>query len=444
MSNAATGEAESAYAWVRLMAAVLLGTIGSVGFWAVVVTLPAVQAEFAVQRADASLPYTLAMVGFGLGGVVIGRLVDRFGIVLPVIWATLVLGLAFIASAAAPNLTTFAVANLVIGVGCSATFAPLVADISHWFTRRLGIAVAICASGNYLGGAVWPPIVQGLLDGTIWPAGCAARWQNGGGAPPAGARPRSRSASSASPPCCRWCWCCGGGSRRTRQRRPRRWRATPMPRSASTPTPCSPCCAWPGVACCVAMAMPQVHIVAYCGDLGYGVARGAEMLSLMLGFGIVSRIASGFVADRIGGVATLLIGSVLQGVALFLYLLFDGLASLYVISALFGLFQGGIVPMYAVIVRQYFPPKMAGTLVGLVIMSTIAGMALGGWLSGAIFDAHGDLLPSPSRTGSPGTSSTGRSPCFCSCGATGCAWPRPEAGHRRPARSASAAKRPAT
>jgi MFS family permease len=135
--------------------------------------------------------------------------------------------------------------------------------------------------------------------------------------------------------------------------------------------------------------MPQVHIVAYCGDLGYGVARGAEMLSLMLGFGILSRIASGFVADRIGGVATLLIGSVLQGVALFLYLLFDGLSSLYAISALFGLFQGGIVPMYAVIVREYFPPKLAGTLVGLVIMATIAGMALGGWMSGWIFDLTG-------------------------------------------------------
>jgi len=144
-----------------------------------------------------------------------------------------------------------------------------------------------------------------------------------------------------------------------------------------------------GVACCVAMSMPQVHIVAYCGDLGYGVARGAEMLSLMLGFGIVSRVASGFVADRIGGVATLLIGSVLQGVALLLYLLFDGLASLYVISALFGLFQGGIVPMYAVIVRAYFPPRLTGTLVGIVIMATIAGMALGGWLSGAIFDHTG-------------------------------------------------------
>ena len=144
-----------------------------------------------------------------------------------------------------------------------------------------------------------------------------------------------------------------------------------------------------GVACCVAMSMPQVHIVAYCGDLGYGVARGAEMLSMMLGFGIISRIASGFIADRIGGVRTLLLGSVLQGAALFLYLWFDGLVSLYVISALFGLFQGGIVPSYAIIVREYFSPREAGTRLGLVLMATLLGMALGGWMSGFIFDLTG-------------------------------------------------------
>ena len=144
-----------------------------------------------------------------------------------------------------------------------------------------------------------------------------------------------------------------------------------------------------GIACCVAMSMPQVHLVAYCGDLGYGAARGAEMLSLMLGFGIVSRIASGFIADRIGGVRTLLLGSVLQGTALFLYLFFDGLTSLYVISALFGLFQGGIVPSYAIIVREYFSPREAGTRIGLVLMATLLGMALGGWMSGAIFDFTG-------------------------------------------------------
>ena len=144
-----------------------------------------------------------------------------------------------------------------------------------------------------------------------------------------------------------------------------------------------------GFACCVAMSMPQVHIVAYCGDLGYGVARGAEMLSIMLGFGIVSRLGSGFIADRIGGLATVLVGSGLQALSLALYLFFDGLASLYVISAIFGLVQGGIVPSYAIIIREDFPAREAGARVGIVIMATIFGMAFGGWMSGAIFDLTG-------------------------------------------------------
>jgi MFS family permease len=144
-----------------------------------------------------------------------------------------------------------------------------------------------------------------------------------------------------------------------------------------------------GVACCVAMAMPQVHIVAYCGDLGFGAARGAEMLSLMLACGIVSRLVSGMICDRIGGLRTLLLGSVLQGLALLLFIPFDGLVSLYLISALFGLFQGGLVPSYAIIVREHFPPAEAGARVGTVLMATLLGMALGGWMSGKVFDLTG-------------------------------------------------------
>jgi MFS family permease len=366
-----TGEAESAYAWLRLTASLLIGTFGSVGMWSVVVALPAVQAEFGVARADASLPYTLAMIGFGAGTVIIGRLVDRLGIVLPLVGGTLLLGLSFVASGFAPSLVTFAIANLLIGIGSSATFAPLIADISHWFTRRLGIAVAVCASGNYLGGALWPPVVRRLIEAQGWRANqvvvgiiCIAAML------PLVLILRRRLAA------------------------PQAAAATAAAGSASASLGLHPyalfallCLA--GLSCCIAMSMPQVHIVAYCGDLGYGVARGAEMLSLMLGFGIVSRIASGFIADRIGALATLLIGSLLQGVALLLYLQFDGLTPLYVISALFGLFQGGIVPMYAVIVREYFPPRLAGTLLGIVIMSTILGMAVGGWMSGAIFDLTG-------------------------------------------------------
>lgn len=369
-----TGEAhpETPYAWLRLAVSVLLGTIGSVGMWSVVVALPAVQAEFGSARAGASMPYTLAMIGFGCGAISLGRLVDKWGMILPSLIATTALSVGFVISGFAPSLFLFALANFVIGYGSSATFAPIIADISHWFTRRRGIAVAICAAGNYVGGAVWPPIVQAMIASHGWRTNqiligifCLLSML------PLLLLLRTRLAPSAT----------AAAETSVRQARTANLGLSPNALFALL------CLA--GIGCCIAMSMPQVHIVAYCADLGYGVANGANMLSLMLGFGIVSRVASGFIADRIGGLATLLIGSALQGLALFLYLLADGLAPLYVISALFGLFQGGIVPMYAVVMREFFPPEQAGTRVGIVITSTILGMALGGWMSGAIFDLTG-------------------------------------------------------
>lgn len=355
--------------WLRLLTALAFTTVGGVGMWSVVVALPAVQAEFGVARGGASLPYTLQMIGLGFGGVAMGRLADRFGIVVPATAGILLLAAGYVAAALAPNIMVFALAHgLLIGVGSSASFGPMISDVSLWFARRRGIAVAICASGNYIAGAVWPPLVQDLIASYGWrtthlviaaaclvlmlPLALGLRR-----APPRAAV----SAATANAP----------------------------RRLAIGPGALQALLVVAGLCCCIAMAMPQVHIVAYCGDLGYGVAHGAEMLSLMLGLGIVSRIGSGFLADRIGGLPTLLLGSVLQGLALVLYTLFDGLASLYVISGLFGLFQGGIVPSYAIIVREYFPAREAGRRVGLCIMATLFGMALGGWMSGVIFDMTG-------------------------------------------------------
>jgi MFS family permease len=147
-----------------------------------------------------------------------------------------------------------------------------------------------------------------------------------------------------------------------------------------------------GLACCTAMAMPQVHIVAYCIDLGYGPVAGAGMLSLMLGGGVVSRLLSGLLADRLGGIRTLILGSVLQCIGLILFLPSDALVTLYAVSLMFGLAQGGIVPSYAIIVREYMPARAAGTWIGLVIMATIVGMAFGGWATGWIFDRTGSYV----------------------------------------------------
>jgi MFS family permease len=366
-------EPESTYAWLRLGSALALMTIGGSGMYSIAVALAPVQAEFGVTRGDASLPYTLTMIGFGIGGILMGRLADRFGVVVPVIVGAFGLGSGFVLAGTASTLLQFSLAHgLLIGfLGCSTTFAPLVADTALWFNRRRGIAVAICASGNYLAGAIWPPILQYFFETSGWRStyigiGIFCTLAMLSLAAMLRRRPPALESSSQV-------------NYSARSDRP----------LGLSPNALMMLLVVAGVGCCVAMSMPQVHIVAYCGDLGYGAARGAEMLSIMLGFGIVSRLVSGWICDRIGGLRTLLLGSFLQGVALLLFLPFDGLVSLYIVSAMFGLFQGGIVPAYAIIVREYFPPREAGVRTGIVLMATLFGMALGGWVSGVIFDVTG-------------------------------------------------------
>ena len=370
--------ADSRYAWTRLAITLALMTIGSAAMYIVAVVLPTVQADFGVSRADASLPYTMMMVGFGIGGMLMGRLADRFGVMVPILVGATGLGLGFAAAALSPGIMAFSLAHgLLLGLfGSSATFVPLIADTSLWFVRRRGIAVAICASGNYVAGAFWPPVAQYFVGSIGWRQtyfGLAAFSFVSLALLALLMRPRPPAAAAAA---------VAPGA------------AAAAPAANAMPFGLPPahalallCIA--GLACCVAMSMPQVHIVAYCADLGYGAARGAEMLSLMLAAGIVSRLVSGMICDRIGGLRTLVLGSVLQGIALLLFLPFDSLVSLYVISILFGLFQGGIVPSYAIIVREHFPAAEAGSRVGTVLMFTLLGMALGGWMSGKVFDLTG-------------------------------------------------------
>jgi MFS family permease len=372
-AHVSRGVPESPYAWTRLAAALVLSAIGGVGMWSVIVALPAVQAEFGVARSAASLPYTMTMICFGVGSILMGRFSDRFGIMFPVLGGAVTLGVGYAASSQATSLWQFALAQgLLVGVASSATFGPLIADTSLWFTRHRGMAVAIIASGSYLAGTIWPPVVQHFIQSAGWrrtylgiavfcvatmvPLALALRRRS----------PLTESSSATS----------RVGMRSSR----------PL---GMSPAALQTVLIVAGVSCCVAMSMPQVHIVAYCGDLGHGAARGAQMLSLMLGFGIVSRLASGFICDQIGGRLTLLMGSALQALALVLFLPFHGLTGLYIVSSLFGLFQGGIVPAYAVIVREFFPPEEAGVRVSTVLMATVFGMALGGWMSGVIFDLTG-------------------------------------------------------
>lgn len=360
---------------VRLALALIMITLGASGMYVVPVVIPAVQAEFGATRADVSLTYTALMIAFGIGGIYMGRMADRYGVARPLTIGGAALGIGYLLAAMSSNIWVFALVHgLIIGlIGSASAFSPLLADISLWFVRRRGIAVAICASGNYLSGVIWPPILQALISDVGWRqtyvyvgifTGVAmmlvAQFMR--------RRPPLQPAAVVLP-----------SGELVSHARPFNMSATRAQLLLSAA----------GLGCCVAMAMPQVHIVAYCGDLGYGPARGAEMLSLMLATGIISRLVSGWICDRIGGLRTLLFGSVLQGIALLLFLPFDSLVSLYVISALFGLFQGGLVPSYAIIVREHFPAAEAGRRVGVVLTFTMFGMALGGWMSGVIFDLTG-------------------------------------------------------
>jgi MFS family permease len=359
---------DGAYAHSRLVVSLLIATLIGAGMWAVIVVLPPAQLDFGVDRSAASLPYTLMMCSLAFSTIALGRVTDRFGIVLPLVISAVTLGVGFVVAGYAPSLGVFTAAHVLIGIGAGTGFGPMMADISHWFVKRRGVAVVIVASGNYFAGTIWPllmsltiPLVGwrttyaaiGLIVAAlILPLALAMRRR-----PAANVYEQAEAATEAA-----------------------RSDVGISPRLLLVLLIAA------GFSCCVAMSMPQVHLVAYCGDLGYGVARGAEMLSVMMALGIISRIGSGFVADAIGGSATLLIGSFMQGVALLLYLYFNGLESLFIVSGIFGLFQGGIVPMYAVICRELLPPRRAGAAIGLVVSATIFGMAFGGYFSGVIFD----------------------------------------------------------
>ena len=354
-----------------MLISLLLATIGNVGLWSVIAIMPAVQAEFGIDRAAVSLLFSMTMIGFAAGNFLLGWLVDKRGVMHVILFSGIVVSGSYALSAYATSVVSLAALQLLIGFGGGASFGPLLADISQWFLRRRGLAVAIVASGNYLSGAIWPMALSGVLENDgwrqvhLWLGVIAALVM----VPLAfGLRRRLPEAASQA--------------------------AAALAQDAAARTSLSPralqwILALAGVGCCVAMSMPQVHLVALCVDYGFGTAVGTQMLSLMLLGGVVSRLCSGLLVDWMGAVKTVLLGSILQCLALALYLPSSTLPSLFIVSMIFGLSQGGIVPGYALIIREYLPPKEAGARVGLVMMATIFGMAFGGYVSGEIFDLTG-------------------------------------------------------
>ena len=362
---------DSGKSWRRLSIALLIALVANVGIWSVVVVLPSIEAEFNSSRGVAALPYTLTLLGFAIGNYFIGYLVDRFGVTKSLIFASLLISANFLFCALSGSLFSIIFSHFFLGLGTAAGFGPLIADISHWFSKKRGIAVAIIASGNYLSGVIWSPVIANILTSGDWREIYLIL---------------SLVISLVVIPLSFFL-----------RKKPTEIRSAPndtknylqTPKIAISGRQLQFFLGLAGVGCCIAMAMPQVHIVAYCVGLGYGPTIGAEMLSLMLACGVISRISFGICADRLGGFYTLILSSTLQMLSLFLFLPFNGMVSLYVVSAIFGLSQGGIVPSYTIVVREFLPAHEAGQRIGIVLMLTIFGMAIGGWMSGWIFDQSG-------------------------------------------------------
>ena len=364
---------ETAYGWLVIVVSTLMIATGFGSSYLVTVALKPIAAEFGVPRWMPSAAYGLALLGAGIGGIVMGLWSDRRGMLWPALFGALMLGsLAMLASRAA-DIWMLLGLHLLLGLlGNAATFSPMLANATRWFDRRRGFAVSIVGAGQSLAGAVWPPVFSWAIAQYGWRDTMLAY----GAFAVAAMLPMALVF-----------------------RRP-----PPVPKTGGTGTArdgtVGPVLGLPAnvvlgmvflaiIGCCVAMAMPMVHIVAYCSDLGFDPARGAEMLSLLLACAFVSRLAFGVVADRIGGLKTILIGSSLQAVMLAAYAWTDGLVALYVVSGLFGLVFGGIVPSYALVGRELFPAAGAGWRIGVIFLGGTIGMGAGGILGGAIFDVTG-------------------------------------------------------
>ena len=362
---------DSRYSWLRLAITLTIAIIGNIGIWVIIVILPAVQNEFNVDRGSASLPFTLTMIGFALGNYFIGKAADKFNISSVLFVSAIALCFLFILATQSNSIIFLSLVQAIIGFWTATCFGPLISNISLWFSKRRGLAVALIASGNYFSGSIWPFLLQDVLNEQGWRS---VYWVLAVAiilimAPLSFALKPKISMAPISQ------------TDKFLQNRPGSIQLSGKNLQLLLGVA--------GLGCCVAMSMPQVHIVAFCVDLGFGDTVGGQMLSLMLMGGVVSRLISGVLADKIGGVKTLLLGSSLQCMALFLYLPFSDMTSLYIVSLIFGLSQGGIVPSYAVIVREYLPAKEAGARIGFVLMMTVCGMSLGGWMSGWIYDLTG-------------------------------------------------------
>ena len=370
-------EVEGRGSWVAAGAALAILAFSYGSPLLIVVGLKPITAGLDTVRQVTSLAAALTWVGTGAGGILMGWLADRIGIRRIVIFGAAMIAAGLAVSAIGTIWALFIGHGLLLGLlGNGAMFPPLLVYVSRWFERRRGAALALIASGQYIAGMVWPSLFELAIARWGWQATMI-----GYGVIVALAIPPLAMLFLHPPP---------------EQSHVAAAAAAARGRRAALGLPPNVVLALLGIAgfcCCVPMALPQSHLVAFCSDVGIPPAQGAAMLSVMTGCAFVSRQFWGWLADRVGGLLTLMLGSACQALAISAFLLTQNEAGLFAVSAAFGLGFSGIVPAYVLIVRELFPSSEASWRVPTVLFISMGGMAFGSWFAGALYDHFGYYAP---------------------------------------------------
>ena len=374
--SAEAASIETRASWVAAFAALAIMCVSYGAPLVAVVALKPIAADLGSARSVPSLAYSLAWLGTAVGGVAMGRIAERVGVRWTASFGAVMIGLGLVVSTGGAPWQLYLGYGLLMGlIGNAGINAPLYIYVSHWFDRRRGTALALISSGQYVAGAIWPPLFERGIATLGWQRTMIAFGIFAAAAilplalllrrPPA--TPSHAVAGAA-----------GASSTSVLG-----WRPGTVLVLLSLAS----------FACCVPMAMPQGHLVALCTDLGISPARGAAMLSLLLGVAFLSRQFWGWVSDRIGGLRTVLAASFCQVVSLAALALTQDEVGLFIVSAVFGFGFSGIIPAYVLAVRELFPAAEASWRVPMVLLMSGSGMAAGGWLAGVIYDHFGFYAP---------------------------------------------------
>jgi MFS family permease len=377
MLHSPTVSIESKASWLVASVALFVMLMAFGAAWITAVALKDIAAEVGGTRSIPAFAGAMAWLGSGVGGIIMGRIADRVGTRWTVICGALMIGLGLAISTLGPPWPLWIGHGLFIGlIGLGGINAPLYIYVSRWFDRRRGSALALISSGSYLAGAMWPPVFEKALAAFGWRQ--TMLWYALAeiivvvplafiyfGHPPEAAHPPVSAGTSAG-----------------------KVRVLGWPPNAVFAMMCGA-----AVMCCIPMAMPQGHLVAFCNDLGISRAISALMLSVLLGTAFLSRQIWGAISDRIGGLATVLIGSAWQAAAMSAFLVTQDEVGLFTAAAAFGLGFSGIIPAYVLALRELFPASEASWRIPTLLMFSGLGMAGGGWLAGLLYDHFGYYAP---------------------------------------------------